>query len=73
MGGFHIFNQQSGEIHKMTYNENLIEKYKDYEDVIQMSYKANHNGKIVDVEGLVNPLKIDNRQECAPTDDQQQE
>ena len=57
----------------MTYNEKLIEKYKDYEDVIQMTYKANHNGKIVDIEGLVNPLKIDNRQECAPTDDQQQE
>lgn len=55
----------------MTYNEKLIEKYKDFDQVIKTYYQAkDHNGKLVNVEGIVNPLKIDNRQLCAPTDNQ---
>lgn len=58
----------------MTYNEKLIEKYKDEDRIIMTSYqKVEPNGKIVDVSGIVNPLKIDNRQLCAPTDNQGQE
>lgn len=55
----------------MTYNEKLIEKYKDFDKVIKTYYQAkDHNGKFVNLDGVINPLKIDNRQLCAPTDDQ---
>lgn len=55
----------------MTYNEKLIEKYKDFDKVIKTYYQAkDHNGKLVNFDGIINPLKIDNRQLCAPTDDQ---
>lgn len=55
----------------MTYNEKLIEKYKDFDKVIKTYYQAkDHNGKLVNLDGIINPLKIDNRQLCAPTDDQ---
>lgn len=55
----------------MTYNEKLIEKYKDFDKVIKTYYQAkDHNGKFVNLDGIINPLKIDNRQLCAPTDDQ---
>ena len=55
----------------MTYNEKLIEKYKDFDTIIKTYYQAkDHNGKIVNIDKIVNPLKIDNRQLCAPTDDQ---
>lgn len=55
----------------MTYNEQLIEKYKDIDKVIMTSYqKIGRDGKLVDVTGIVNPLEIDNRQLCAPTDNQ---
>lgn len=55
----------------MTYNEKLIEKYKDFDKVIKTYYQAkDHNGKLVNLDGIINPLKIDNRQLCAPTDNQ---
>lgn len=58
----------------MTYNEKLIEKYKDYDKIIMTSYQVkDRNGKTIDLTGIVNPLKIDNRQLCAPTDNQGQE
>ena len=58
----------------MTYNEKLIEKYKDYDKIIMSSYQVkDRNGKTIDLTGIVNPLKIDNRQLCAPTDNQGQE
>lgn len=58
----------------MTYNEKLIEKYKNEDKVIMTSYQMkDRNGQLVDVTGIVNPLKIDNRQLCAPTDNQGQE
>jgi len=46
----------------MTYNEKLIEKYKDFDTIIKTYYQAkDHNGKIVNIDKIVNPLKIDNR------------
>ena len=49
----------------MTYNEKLIEKYKDFDKVIKTYYQAkDHNGKLVNLDGIINPLKIDNRQLC---------
>lgn len=52
-------------------NKYYIEKYKDFDTVIKTYYQAKDaNGKIVDVKGIVNPLKIDNRQQCSVTDQQ---
>lgn len=46
----------------MTYNEKLIEKYKDFDTVIKTYYQAkDHNGKLVNLDGIINPFKIDNR------------
>jgi len=50
-------------------NKYYIEKYKDFDKAIMSYYQAkDHNGQIVDIDGIVNPLKIDNRQECSVTD-----
>ena len=58
----------------MTYNEKLIEKYKDEDKIIMMSYqKKDKNGCLINIDGMVHPLEIDNRQLCAPTDNQGQE
>lgn len=48
-------------------NRQLIEKYKTEKIVIQ-TYYSDQNGKLV--EGIVNPLRIDNRQLMSPTDNQ---
>lgn len=43
-------------------NKYYIEKYKDFDKAIMSYYQAkDHNGKAVDIDGVVNPLKIDNR------------
>ena len=43
-------------------NRYYIEKYKDFDHIIKTYYQAKDmNGKIADVTGIVNPLKIDNR------------
>ena len=50
-------------------NKYYIEKYKDFDKVIKTYYQAKDaNGKLVNIDGIVNPLKIDNRQQCAVTD-----
>lgn len=55
----------------MTYNEQLIEKYKEYDKVIMTSYQMkDKNGQMIDMTGIINPISLDNRQLCAPTDDQ---
>ena len=46
-----------------------IEKYKDFDKIIKTYYQVKDvNGKLVNVDGIVNPLKIDNRQQCSVTD-----
>lgn len=52
-------------------NKYYIEKYKDFDKVIATQYqKKDSNGIAVDIDGIVTPLKIDNRQLCSVTDDQ---
>lgn len=48
-------------------NEELIQKYSN-DKVIIKTYYADSNNNIID--GIVNPLNIDNRQLMSPTDDQ---
>ena len=46
-----------------------IEKYKDFDKIIKTYYQVKDvNGKLVNIDGIVNPLKIDNRQQCSVTD-----
>ena len=51
-------------------NRELIEKYKSDDRIISDYYKINQNGKLIDVTGIINPLKIDNRQLVSPIDNQ---
>ena len=54
-------------------NKYFIEKYKEFDEVIKTYYQAkDHNGKIITIDGLVVPLKIDNRQTFSVIDDQGQ-
>ena len=55
----------------MTYNERLIEKYKDFDKIQSTNYQMiNSNGNLVDITKIVNPLKIDNRQQWSVIDNQ---
>ena len=52
-------------------NQYYIEKYKDFDGIIMTYYGSNDkDGNMVLVDGTVTPLKIDNRQLAAPTDQQ---
>ena len=52
-------------------NQYYIEKYKDFDKVIKTYYETtDKNGNKILIDGVVNPLKIDNRQIAAPTDQQ---
>jgi len=51
-------------------NENLINTYKNKEKIISDFYKMKKDGILIDVVGIVNPMKIDNRQLMSPTDNQ---
>lgn len=52
-------------------NKYYIEQYKDFDTVLATMYQAKGaNGMLVDIDGIVTPLKIDNRQMCSVTDDQ---
>ena len=51
-------------------NKDYIEAYKTEQKIITDFYKIKQNGKMIDVIGIINPLKIDNRQLMAPTDNQ---
>ena len=52
-------------------NKYYIEKYKDFGKIIATKYQMkDSSGKTIDIDGIVNPLKIDNRQTFAVIDDQ---
>ena len=52
-------------------NKYYIEKYKDFDKAIMTYYQARDiNGKVVDIDGIVNPLKIDNRHQFTVIDNQ---
>lgn len=53
-------------------NEYLIDTYKNDDRIISDYYKMKKNGILVNVEGIVNPARIDNRQLMSPTDNQGQ-
>ena len=50
-------------------NEELIKKYKNDKVIIKTYYT---DSKGINIDGVVNPLKIDNRQLVSPTDDQRE-
>ena len=52
-------------------NKYYIDKYKDFDKIIATAYQAkDKNGNFVDVNGIVPPLKIDNRQYFSVIDNQ---
>lgn len=51
-------------------NKDFIEAYKSEEKIITDYYKFYQNGQKLDLIGIVNPFKIDNRQLMSPTDNQ---
>ena len=52
-------------------NQYYIEKYKDFDKIIKTYYQAKDNaGKLINIDGIVTPLKIDNRQYFSVIDDQ---
>jgi hypothetical protein len=61
----------SNQDYKPGTNQYYIEKYKDFDSVIKTYYEAkDHNGKTIKIDGIVTPLKIDNRQEFSVIDNQ---
>lgn len=54
-------------------NQDYIESYKGNSKIISDYYKLKDSaGNVIDLKGIISPLKIDNRQLMAPTDNQQQ-
>ena len=51
-------------------NKKLIEEYKGEYRIISDYYKLVKNNQIFELNGIINPLKIDNRQIMSPTDNQ---
>ena len=52
-------------------NQYFIEKYKDVDQIIKTYYQVkDKTGKYVNVEGVVNPLKVDNRHMCSVPENQ---
>ena len=50
-------------------NQDFIDSDKSDEKIISDWYKIKDSkGKLVDLDGIISPLKIDNRQLMAPTD-----
>lgn len=50
-----------------------MQKYKDTDKIIATYYQVvDASRRLVNIDGIVNPLKIDNRQQCSVTDDQGQ-
>lgn len=52
-------------------NQYYMDKYKDFDKIIATKYQQkDSSGKLIDIDGIVSPLKIDNRQLCSVTDSQ---
>ena len=52
-------------------NKYYIDKYKDFDKIIKTYYQAKDaNGKLINIDGIVNPKKIDNRQQCSVVESQ---
>ena len=71
-----MFNRKKRLLHKKPLiknaaeNQYLIEKYKDFDKIIATNFSMKDStGKDILLDGIVVPLKIDNRQQCSMTDD----
>lgn len=54
-------------------NRYYIEKYKDFDKIIATKYQMkDSSGKTIDIDGIVNPLKIDNRQMFSVIENQEE-
>ena len=52
-------------------NKYYIEKYKDFDKIIATMYQMkDSSGNVIDLDGIVTPLKIDNRQMCSMPNNQ---
>ena len=52
-------------------NADYIEKYKDQDEIIRTYFQTRDRyGQLKNVDGIVSPLKVDNRQLASPTDQQ---
>jgi hypothetical protein len=52
-------------------NQDFIDAYEKDDKIISDYYRwKNSNGKTVELTGIINPLRIDNRQLMSPTDNQ---
>ena len=50
-------------------NASYIEKYKDQDEIIRTYFQVRDRyGQLRTVDGVVSPLKVDNRQLASPTD-----
>lgn len=50
-------------------NKYYIEKYKDFDRIIATKFQTKDaSGKQVEINGIVTPLKVDNRQQCSMPD-----
>lgn len=57
-----LVKDNSNQDYKSGTNQYYIEKYKDFDSIIKTYYQAkDHNGKVINIDGIVAPLKIDNR------------
>ena len=58
-----FFKDNANQDFKPGSNKYFIEKYKEFDEIIKTYYQAkDRNGKVINIDGLVVPLKIDNRQ-----------
>lgn len=51
-------------------NQFYIDKYQDYDKIIETNFQTIENGKLVEIKEIINPLKIDNRQLVSMPDNQ---
>ena len=52
-------------------NQTYIEKYKDQDEIIRTYFQVRDRyGRLENIDGIVSPLKVDNRQLASPTDQQ---
>ena len=66
-----LIGKKSEKLGNAATNKYYIDKYKDFDKVIKTYYQAKDaNGKLINIDGIVNPLKIDNRQQFTMIDNQ---
>lgn len=55
-------NKKNMVVGSATTNKYYIDKYKDFDTIIKTYYQTkDENGRLINIDGIVNPRKIDNR------------